>query len=186
MKIRRIFSLILLIPLAVFSSVSLAEDVHSPQIVAKLDKYKALMTEWAANPVVVDMVKASNASGGMISGMTNSKWNFLEENDPQVLKFKHNKAAEMILKWETASRDEISKLYLRDQHGNLVASSNVKPLVYNNRTKPPFENAMKGKPWSAGEIKPDPGTQVPGIHVSVPVFDGTQVIGILHSSVVVR
>lgn len=182
----KIVSLVLLSLFALFSSISQAEDVHSPQVVAKLDKYKALMTEWAADPSVVEMVKASNASGGMITGMTNSKWNFLEENDPQVLKLKHNKAAEMILKWETASKDEISKLYLRDKQGNLVASSNVKPLVYNNRTKPPFENAMKGKPWSADEIKPDPGTQVPGVHVSVPVFDGTQVIGVLHSSVVVR
>lgn len=172
--------------LFVISGATQAVDRISPELSANLDKYTRLMTGWAANPTVVELVKSSNSSGGLISGMTNSKWNFLEENDPLVLILKQNKAAELIQQWEAMNQAEISKLYLRDQKGNLVASSKIKPLVYNNKTKPPFENAIKGKPWTASEIKPDPGTQVPGVHVSVPVFDGDHVIGVLHSSVIAR
>ncbi len=114
--------------------------------------------------------------------MGNAKWTDLDEKDPVVLTFQNNEAGKIISKWDADKG--ISKLYLRDEKGNLIASSN-KPLLYNNGSKPWIANPMKeGKPWSASEVKPDPATQIKGVHVSVPVLDGGKSIGVLHTSVI--
>ncbi len=152
-----------------------------PEVQAKVDVYKKKLVEWATNPAIVAAVKAANAKGGL-AGMGNAKWTELDEKDPVVLAFQNNEAGKIISKWDTDTG--ISKLYLRDEKGNLVASSN-KPLLYNNGSRPWIANPMKeGKPWSATEVKPDPATQIKGVHVSVPVLDGGKSIGVLHSSVV--
>lgn len=147
---------------------------------AKVDAYKKKLVEWAANPAIVNATKESNAKGGLAAGMNNAKWDELEEKDPLAMSFQTSEAGKLVTNWETDTA--ITKLYLRDEKGNLVASSN-KPLLYNNATKPPFVNAMKGEAWNAGEVKPDPGTQVKGVHISAPVLDGGKSIGVLHSSV---
>lgn len=154
-----------------------------PDVQAKVDSFKAKLQEWAAHPVIIAAVKDSNAAGGSIHGMTNAKWDELGDADPMVKSFQTNEAGALILTWE--ADPGISKLYLRDASGNLVACSQSKPLLYNNKTKPPFLNGLKG-PWSASEIKPDPGSQVKGVHIAVPVLDGATTIGVLHSSVVAQ
>ena len=152
-----------------------------PEVQATVDLYKKKLVGWAANPAMVAAVKAANVKGGL-AGMGNAKWTELEEKDPVVLAFQNNEAGKIISKWDADIG--ISKLYLRDEKGNLVASSN-KPLLYNNGSKPWIANPMKeGKPWSATEAKPDPATQIKGVQVSVPVLDGGKTIGVLHTSVV--
>lgn len=152
-----------------------------PDLQAKVETYKKKLSEWATNPVIVAAVKESNTKGGLAPGMTNSKWDELSEKDPVVLAFSTNEAGKLCAKWEEDK--SISKLYLRDEKANLVASSNNKALLYNNGTKPPFVNGLKGV-WASNEIKPDPASQVKGIHVSVPVVDGGKTIGVLQTSVV--
>ncbi len=166
----------------VFTSMPNAQaDSLPPNIQAKIDVYKKKLVEWAANPAIVAAVKAANAKGGL-AGMGNAKWTDLEEKDPVVLSFQHNEAGKTLSKWD--GDKGISKLYLRDEKGNLVASSN-KPLLYNNGSKPWIANPMKeGKPWSAAEVKPDPATQIKGVQIGVPVLDGGKPIGVLHASVI--
>ena len=165
-----------------------ADEKFSSALTESIEKHKHVLAQWAANPKIIEAVKTSNAHGetGMIPGMSNSKWNLLEDDDPLAKQFKENPAGQLVLEWEQKYPNDLSKIYIRDKNGNLVASSRNKALLYNNRSKPPFENAMKGQLWSASEIKPDPGSQVPGVHISVPVLDNGVPIGIIHSSVIAK
>lgn len=158
-------------------------DSLPPEVQAKIDLYKKRLIDWAANPTIVAAAKIANAKGAL-AGMGNAKWTDMEDKDPVVLAFQSNDAGKLISKWDEDKG--LSKLYLRDEKGNLVAASN-KPLLYNNASKPWVANPLKdGKPWSAAEIKPDPATQIKGVHLSVPVLDGGKAIGVLHTSVIVE
>lgn len=165
-----------------FATIATVQAESLPATVqAKVDTYKKKLVDWAADPVIVAAVKAANGKGPL-AGMGNAKWTDLDEKDPLVKSFENNEAGILISKWDDDKG--ISKLYLRDENANLIASSN-KPLLYNNATKPWIANPLKeGKPWSATEIKPDPATQIKGVHLSVPVLSGGKTIGVLHTSVV--
>lgn len=156
-------------------------DPISPAVQAKVDTYKKSLVEWAANPLIVSAVKESNSKGG-IAGMSNSKWDELGDNDPVVAGLNQNAAAKQIAKWEESKA--IEKLNLRDEKANLVAfsSHSGKPLLYNNASRPPFQNGLKGA-WAANEVKPDPTTQKKTVQISAPVMDGGKTIGVLHSAV---
>lgn len=156
-----------------------AQSTLPAALQSKADAYKDKLTTWAANPVLVAAVKAANAKGP-ITGMSNGKWNDLDDKDPMVTAFESNPAGVLISKWEADK--SINKLVLRDEKGNLVAAS-LKPIVFNNATRPSFMQAIKGQPWSDKEIKPDPSTGVKGVLASVPVMDGGKVVGVLHTSI---
>lgn len=153
----------------------LPADVQS-----KVDQYKKKLVEWAANPTLVAAVKESNSKGGLVSGMTNAKWDELAEADPVVKGFQTSAAGKLVSKWEEDKT--LDKLFVRDEKGNLVAGS-VKPLLYNNGNRPPFKNGLAGV-WSDGVVKPDPTTQKKTVQVSVPVVDGGKHIGVLQTAVV--
>jgi hypothetical protein len=151
-----------------------------PDVQAKVDSYKKKLVEWAANPALVAAVKESNAKGGLVPGMSNAKWDELNEADPVVKGFQSSAAGKMMSKWEEDKT--LDKLFLRDEKGNLVASS-VKPLLYNNANRPPFKNGLAGV-WNDNVVKPDPTTQKKTVQVSVPVVDGGKNIGVLQTAVV--
>lgn len=153
----------------------------SPDVRAKVERYKAKLSEWAHNNVLVAAVREANARGAML-GMTNSKWNDLAETDPTVVGYQNNPAGRLLRSLDDDKG--ISKLYLRDAKGNLVAGSN-KPILYNNGNRAPFFEAFKGAPFYAAEVKPDTTTQIKGVQLSVPVMDKGKPIGVLQTSVVV-
>lgn len=160
---------------------ALAEPL-SPELQTKIEVYKKKLIEWAANPKLMAAVKESNVKGGLVAGMTNAKWDDLSEKDAVVLGFQNNEAGKIVSQLDQDSG--ISKLYLRDEKANLVASSS-KPLLYNNSSKPWIALPLKeGKPWSGTEIKPDPTTQIKGVHLTVPLLDSGKIIGLLHTSVI--
>lgn len=166
------------------STLPASANALSPVMQAKVDKYKQKLIEWARRPEVVKAVKDANSKGGL-PDMNNVKWLDLSKEDPGVAAIMNNDASK-VLKDLTANEAGISKLYLRDKEANLVAgNSDAKPLLYNNAQRPPFKMPFsKAAPWAADEIKPDPATQVEGVHVGVPVLDGGKPIGVLHSSVI--
>lgn len=149
-------------------------------IAAKVETYKKKLVDWAAHPTIVKAVKDANAAGGMLPGMNNGKWDALADNDPQVLGILSTPASKLVIQWE--GDKGINKLFVRDEKGNMVAGSS-KSLLYNAAARPPVKEAMKGKPWNANEIKPDPTTQIKSVHVSAPVMDGGKVIGVIHTAV---
>lgn len=148
----------------------------APPVQAKVDKYKQKLVEWAANPVVVSAVKEANAKGSL-AGMSNSKWLEVDEKDSVSQAFITSKAGSLVKKWEEDK--EINKLVVRDEKGNLVAAS-TKPLLYNNAVRPVYINAMKGQPWAATAVAPDPTTQIKSVQASAPVMDAGKVIGVIH------
>jgi hypothetical protein len=144
----------------------------------KIDKYKKHLVEWAATPALVAAVREANAKGS--GGMTNAKWNDLDEKDPVVLATMSGPVATMVIKWEQDKN--INKLFVRDQKGNVVVGT-AKTLLFNAASRPSVANALKGTVWNENAVKPDPTTQVKGVQVSAPVLDGGAVIGVLHTSV---
>lgn len=147
---------------------------------AKVETYKKKLVEWAAHPTIVKATREANAKGGPLPGMTNGKWDSLTETDPQVTGLLSTPASTLVKQWEADKT--INKLFVRDEKGNMVAGS-AKSLLYNASSRPPFKEGMKGKPWAADEIKPDPSTQIKSVHVSAPVLDGGAVIGVIHTAV---
>lgn len=166
--------------IAFCTSMDAAADPITPEVAAKVEAYKKKLQEWAANPTLVSAVKEANAKGGAVAGMSNSKWDELADADPAVKGLQTSAAGKFLTKLEEDKG--ISKLYLRDEKGNLVAGSN-KPLLYNNATRAPFKNAIGGKPWSEAEAKADPTTQEKSVQTSVPVMDGGKAIGVLQTAV---
>lgn len=152
-------------------------DPLSAGLQAKVDKYKAKLNEWAATPAVVAAVKEANSKGAI--AMTNAKWDELADSDATVQGLVSGPVGKQLAKWEEDK--SISKLFLRDAKGNLVAASS-KPLLFNNAARPPFVNSFKGA-WAANEVKPDPTTQKKSVQIGVPVMDGGKAIGVLHSAI---
>lgn len=150
----------------------------SPELKAKVEVYKKKMIEWAKNPVLIKAIEQNQP----LTNMSLIEWTNLPDNDPAVRVFETNEAGKLLYTL-TKENPGIGKLYLRDAKGYLVAADD-KPLFYNNSKNPVFLNTIGGKPWYANEIKPDPTTQVPGVHLAVPVLDGGKVIGLLHTTVV--
>lgn len=153
----------------------------SPQMTAKVKAYEKKLVALTKSPVLVNAVKEANAAGG-IGGMTNAKWLQLKDDDAVIVGMTANSAAQVLKKFEGENKG-ISKLILRDAEANVVATS-TRPLLYNNKTKEPFVRAIKGEVWHATEVKPDPATQIKGVHLTAPVKDGKKVIGIVHTSVI--
>lgn len=161
--------------LALITTSAFAESYPAP-LQAKVNKYKLKLVEWAANPTVVAAVKEANSKGAL-PGMTNSKWLEIGDKEPVAVAFSTSKAGSLVKKWEEDK--DINKLVVRDEKGNLVAAS-TKPLLYNNAVRPVYINAMKGQPWIASAIAPDPTTQIKSVQASAPVMDGNKVIGVIH------
>lgn len=155
-----------------------AADLPAP-LLAKVDKYKLKLVEWAANPVIVAAVKEANAKANA-GGMSNSKWLEVDDKSPTVTAFITNKAGVLVHKWE--EDQAINKLVVRDEKGNLVAAS-TKPLLYNNAVRPVYINAMKGSVWAATTVLPDPTTQIKSVQASAPVLDQGKVIGVIHAGI---
>lgn len=166
--------------IASLASPALANGNLPAELQARIDKAKKLLVERAADPGVVAAVREANTRGP--GAMTNGKWIELEEGAPPVKAMLATSTSRQIAAWEAADKS-INKMVLRDNKGNLVAAS-VRPLIFNNVNRAVFTKPFEGQQaWSAGEIKPDPTTQIPSVHVAAPVMDGGKAIGVLQAGV---
>ncbi|HSI50625.1 MAG TPA: hypothetical protein VLA61_20340 [Ideonella sp.] len=174
--------------LVAISSLTLASTLPAfgnelpAEVQAKVEKAKKRLVELAANPTVVAAAREANGHDG--AGMTNGKWVDLTDADPVIKSLLASKVSVQIAKWETED-DTVNKLVLRDQKGNLIGAS-IRPLIYNNASRPVFANPIKGQVWAANEIKPDTSTQIPSVHVAAPVMDGGKAIGVLQAGVTAK
>lgn len=170
--------------LVAFAAPSKAELPGALQ--AEVNRYKTQLGKWAQDKEVIAAVKRANESPeGPVPGMTGAKWIELTDADPQVNGLLNNAMAQKLKGWERVHKQSLGKLYLRNKDGFLVAGTN-KPLLYNNKATPVYKNGMGDKPWGASEVKPDPTTQIGGVHVSAPVKDGGKTIGLLHTTVIAK
>jgi hypothetical protein len=150
-----------------------------PAPVQKLvDEHRAKLLQWAANPLVVSAVKASNSSGGL-AGMSPAKWAELSDNDAAVKGVLTSPAGKYV---DSLDSKIVNKVVVRDKAGNLVAA-NTKVALYNVSHRPVFKGAITGTPWQQDSVQKDVTTQVRSVQIAVPVKDGADVIGVMHASI---
>lgn len=158
------------------TTTTLAGDI-TPKMQPKIDQYKTQAVTWAADPLIVQAVKDSNAQGP-IPGMGNAKWRELKETDPVVQGFITNPAGQLMTKWMNADAKGINKIVLSGSKSQRVAFTSM-PAIYLGKGKPNYDEAIDGKVWQQGESKPDPSTNIDTVQIAAPVKDGGKVIGVL-------
>ena len=153
----------------------LAADAPDAAVQAKIDaKLKEVMI-WAADPAIVNAVKAHNASlPADQSAMTQDAWKALSVMDPFVRNFAKNDAAQFL---KAKKGEVVSEAFVSGADGLKVAFLS-KPTNWSHKGKPKHDDAMAGKIWQ-GPIELDESTGLQQIQVSVPVMDDGKAIGSL-------
>ncbi len=168
----------LLFPLLVASlslaSVSTLAALDAP-IQAKVDAMTKQVQTWAADPVVVNAVKAHNTSLPADSAaMTQDKWKTLPILDPFVRGFSKNEAGTFLKGKKT---EAVSEAFLSGADGNKVAFL-AKTSSWCHKGKAKHDDPMAGKTWQ-GDVEVDESTGLQQVQVAVPVLDGGKPIGSL-------
>ncbi|HTI99210.1 MAG TPA: hypothetical protein VL527_10030 [Dongiaceae bacterium] len=167
--------LLALLVVSSFCSFNLSAQGLDAAVQAKLDaKIKALQG-WAADPAIVDAVKAHNASPAPeAAGMTQEKWKSASVLDPVVRSFSKNAAANFLKSKKT---EDVSEAFLSGADGTKVAFLS-KPSNWSHQGKAKHDNPMAGKTWQ-GAVEVDESSGQQQIQLAVPVLDGTKPIGSL-------
>ena len=175
--------LLLASALLLTTPVVLAGDI-TPKMQPKIDQYKTQAMTWAADPLIIQAVKDSNAQGP-IAGMGNAKWRELKDTDPVVQGFVTNPAGQLVTQWMNADAKGINKIVLSGEKSQRAAFTSM-PAIYLGKGKPNYDEAIGGKAWQQGETKPDPSTNIDTVQIAAPVKDGGKVIGVLLVSLTVE
>jgi hypothetical protein len=152
-----------------------AADALDPAVQAKVDAQLKVVQAWAAEPVVVNAVKAQNASLPPDSAaMTQDKWKDLSKLDPFVRSFDKNDAAIFL---KSKKSDAVIRAFLSDAAGLKVAFT-AKTLSWSHKGDPKHDLPMTGKTWQ-GPLEQDKASGLEQVQISVPVLDGDKPIGSL-------
>lgn len=146
-----------------------------PAVQAKVDAMKKQIESWAADPAIVNAVKAYNTTPPADSAaMTQDKWKTLPILDPFVRSFSKNPAGEFLKGKKT---DAVSEAFLSGADGNKVAFL-AKTSSWCHKGKAKHDDPMAGKVWQ-GDVEVDESTGLQQIQVAVPVLDGGKPVGSL-------
>ncbi len=147
----------------------------TPAIQAKIDTKFQEITAWAADPIIVEAVRAHNtALPSDQVGLTQEKWTALTVLDPLVRSFSKNPAG-VFLK---AKKDDVVTLpFLSDAAGCKVAFT-AKTTNWCHKGMPKHEVPMTGKTWQ-GPIEVNQATGLQQVQIAVPVLDAGKPIGSL-------
>ena len=141
----------------------------------KIDEQMKQILTWAADPVIVDAVKAHNASLPADQlALTQEKWKALTVLDPQVRAFSKNPVGQLLKAKKT---DVITEAFVSDAAG-LKVGFIAKTSSWSHKGKPKHDVPMTGKTWQ-GAVEIDESSGQQQLQVAVPVLDGTQAIGSL-------
>jgi hypothetical protein len=142
---------------------------------AKIDEQIKQFATWAADPVIVDAVKAHNASipADQLS-LTQEKWRELTVLDPQIRAFSKNPVGQLL---KAKKSDVITEAFVSDAAG-LKVGFIAKTSNWSHKGKPKHDVPMTGKTWQ-GAIEIDESSGQQQLQVAVPVLDGSQAIGSL-------
>jgi hypothetical protein len=167
---------ITILALLLAATVHAAETSVTPEMQAILDAQKKIIVEWAADPVIIDAVRAQNVKGPL-PGMDNLKWTATEPGDPIVRAFQHNPAGQFLTEKLKASKGVLSEAFLSAAKGEKVAFAEM-TTRYNHQGMPKFDVPMSGKDWQ-GEPEYDESSQAFAVQISTPVLDNGKAIGVL-------
>lgn len=149
--------------------------ISDPAAQARVDEQIKVVTAWAADPVVVDAVKAHNAAlPPEQRDLTQEKWATLSVLDPLVRSFTRNSAGLFLKAKKT---DFITEAFVSDSAGLKVAFL-AKPTNWSHHGKPKHDVPMSGTTWQ-GSIEVDESTGRQQLQIAVPVLDAGQPIGSL-------
>ncbi len=155
--------------------VALAQGAVAQSLQAKIQARMPAIRALAADPAVVQAVKAANANPpAEYASMTQEKWASLSVLDPAVRAFTKNEAAGAIKAKRT---DEMTEVFVSSANGCKVAFLS-KPTNWSHRGMPKHQVPMSGKTWE-GQPETDESTGTLDVQVAVPVVDGAKPIGSL-------
>jgi len=157
-----------------FGTRGMAADLD-PALQTKLKTQIAMVSQWAADPEIVEAVKHRNQSVPEdIKAMTQEKWAAASPLESFVRKFTQNNVAELL----KAKRTEaVAEAFVSDAEGLKVAFL-AKPTNWSHKGKPKHEVPMSGKTWQ-GNVEKDESTGYEQIQVAVPILDAGKPIGSL-------
>jgi hypothetical protein len=172
MKIKLLSSL-LVFGLAIMKT--LGADALDPALQAKVDAQIKVIQAWAGDPIIVNAVKAQNASlPPELAAMTQDKWKDLSKMDSFVRSFDKNAAGQFLKGKKT---DAVIRAFLSDAAGLKVAFT-AKTLSWSHKGDPKHDQPMTGKTWQ-GPLEQDKVSGLEQIQLAVPVLDGDKPIGSL-------
>ena len=172
MKIKLLSSL-LVFGLAIMKT--LGADALDPALQAKVDAQVKVIQAWAGDPIIVNAVKAQNASlPPELAAMTQDKWKDLSKMDSFVRSFDKNAAGQFLKGKKT---DAGIRAFLSDAAGLKVAFT-AKTLSWSHQGDPKHDQPMTGKTWQ-GPLEQDKVSGLEQIQLAVPVLDGDKPIGSL-------
>jgi len=147
----------------------------APAAQTKLDAQLKAVQTWAADPALINAVKAWNSSPSPdAAAMTQEKWKIASVLDPFIRAFTKNPAAEFLKSKKSGS---LSEAFVSGADGTKVAFL-AKTSSWSHKGKPKHEDPMAGKTWQ-GQVEVDESTGQQQIQIAVPVLDGGKPIGSL-------
>ncbi len=171
MKIRSF----LLAVITLFAASAARAEALDPALQAKLDLRIKDIAGWAADPVVVEAVRAHNAAVPPEQAALNQdKWRALTVLDPIVRGFTKNPVG-LFLKSKKDS--VVTEAFVSDAAG-LKVGFIAKTTNWSHHGKPKHDVPMTGKTWQ-GPVEVDESSGQQQIQVAVPVLDGGNAIGSL-------
>jgi hypothetical protein len=171
-------ALILLTTLVVAPPTALAASFDmTPALQAELDRQKAMVASWAADPVLVAAVREQNGKGP-IAEMDSGKWKSTRRSDPLVKAFQANPAGQALRARLEASAGVFTEAFLNAAQGEKAAFAE-KTTSYIHKGQAKFDVPFTtGRAWQ-GKPEFDESSQAYAIQISVPVLDGGKPIGAL-------
>lgn len=150
-------------------------QAQTPELQQKIDATFKEIKQWASDPVIVNAVKAQNASlSAEYAAITQEKWSSLTVLDPLVRSFTKNDAGQFLKSKKT---EAIGEGFISDANGNKVAFLS-KTSAWNHKGKPKHDEPMAGKTWQ-GALEVDASTGLMMVQIAVPVLDGGKPIGVI-------
>lgn len=164
--------------LVLFLSALFAVPAHAgipPETQARIDERIQAIIGWAADPVIVDAVRAHNASVPPEQAALNQeKWRALTVLDPIVRGFTRNEVGQFL---KSKKDDVVSEAFVSDAAG-LKVGFIAKTTNWSHQGKPKHDVPMTGKTWQ-GPIEIDESSGQHQLQISVPVLDNGKPIGSL-------
>jgi hypothetical protein len=166
---------LLLVVSLILTRTSGSAQTIPPATQVKIDAQLKTIAAWAAEPSIVDAVRAHNASlPAEHAGLTQDKWRALTVLDPIVRAFSKNPAGQFL---KSKKSDLVVEAFVSDAAGLKVAFI-AKTSNWSHGGKPKHDVPMTGKAWQ-GPIEVDESTGQQQLQVAVPVLDGSKPIGSL-------
>lgn len=146
-----------------------------PTLQAKIDVRLKEIATWAADPIVVDAVRAHNATvPADQAGLNQDKWRALTVLDPLVRSFAKNPVGQFLKSHKDAV---VTEAFVSDASG-LKVGFIAKTTNWSHHGKPKHEEPMLGKTWQ-GPVEVDESSGQQQVQVSVPVLDAGKPVGSL-------